>query len=161
MATSIAEGVGSAGPYSSSFGYNRNDLPVTATLPGGTGVQEQMGYDQNSRLVTQTLSGPATANTLSNTYAYAYNALGWTTALTSVVSGITTTQLYTHDDQARLTGTSLPGVAESWRYDGNGNVLTTTSTSTRSVNRDLRKGEGDVHATTALHPLGDEVDRQP
>jgi len=35
------------------------------------------------------------------------------------------------------------------------------ATSTTSVNRDLRKGEGDVHATTALHPLRDEVDYQP
>lgn len=37
LATSIAEGVAGAGhgPYTSSFGYAPNDLPLTATLPGG------------------------------------------------------------------------------------------------------------------------------
>jgi len=43
-----------------------NDLPITLTLPGGSGVQEGMGYDASSRLVTETLAGPS-ANTLGYT----------------------------------------------------------------------------------------------
>ncbi len=45
--TSIAEGLGGSGPYTSTYGYNRNDLPISATMPGA--VQEQVGYDSNSR----------------------------------------------------------------------------------------------------------------
>ncbi len=60
--TGISEGMGGSGPYTGRTGYNANDLPVTMTLPGGSGVQEAMGYDASSRLVTQTLAGP-TSNT--------------------------------------------------------------------------------------------------
>jgi YD repeat-containing protein len=47
-ATSISESVGSATPYTSTFAYNANDLPVTMTVP--VGVQQTRQYDAASRL---------------------------------------------------------------------------------------------------------------
>jgi YD repeat-containing protein len=128
LATALGESVNSAQPYTSTFGYAPTDLPVTATLPGGTGVQEGRGYDGANRLLTLTLSGPPTATTvLSNTYLYAYNPASWTSAITSVVSGMTTMQVLTHDLQGRLTGVQSGGSTQSWSYDGNGNLLSATS----------------------------------
>jgi len=65
-AIAIAEGLGGSGPYVGRMGYNLNDLPVTMTLPGGSGVREGMGYDPSRRLVTETLTGPS-SNTLGYT----------------------------------------------------------------------------------------------
>ncbi len=67
-AVALSEGLGGSGPYTGRWGYNLNDLPVTATLPGGSGITEGLGYDPSSRLVTTTLSGPAVL-TLGNTHA--------------------------------------------------------------------------------------------
>ena len=67
------------------------------TLPGGSGIQENMSYDGDSRLITQTVSGPATATApLSSSYSYGYTPASWTTALTSTLNGVTTTQTMTH-----------------------------------------------------------------
>jgi len=65
-AIALAEGLAGSGPYIGRMGYNLNDLPVTLTLPGGSGVREGLGYDPSSRLVTQTLAGPS-INTLGYT----------------------------------------------------------------------------------------------
>ncbi len=73
--TGISEGMGGAGPYASGMGYNANDLPITMTLPGGSGVQEGLGYDASSRLITQTLTGPPVV-TLGNTHSGSYQDTG-------------------------------------------------------------------------------------
>jgi len=73
--TGLSEGLGGSGPYASHMGYNANDLPITMTLPGGSGVAEGMGYDPSSRLVTQTLAGPAVV-TLGNTHSGSYQDTG-------------------------------------------------------------------------------------
>jgi len=65
-AIALAEGLAGSGPYVGRMGYNLNDLPITMTLPGGSGVREGLGYDPSSRLVTETLAGPTT-NTLGYT----------------------------------------------------------------------------------------------
>jgi len=108
------------------MGYNLNDLPLTMTLPGG--VAEGMSYDASSRLVTQTLAGPASSpatTTLSSAYAYGYNPLNWTTR-TTTLSG---TDTLVHDAQGRLTSESGPQVVATggsykWTYDNNGNLTT-------------------------------------
>jgi len=69
-AIALAEGLAGSGPYTARMGYNANDLPITLTLPGGSGVREGMGYDPSSRLVTETLAGPS-----SNTLGYPYRQL--------------------------------------------------------------------------------------
>jgi len=65
-AIALAEGLAGSGPYVGRMGYNLNDLPLTMTLPGGSGVREGLGYDPSSRLVTETLAGPS-SNTLGYT----------------------------------------------------------------------------------------------
>jgi len=120
----ISEGLGGSGPYVGRMGYNLNDLPVTMTLPGG--VAEGQGYDASSRLVTTTLSGPAslpTTTTLNSAYAYGYNAVNWTTR-TTTLSG---TDTLVHDAQGRLTSETGPQVVAkggtyAWTYDTNGNL---------------------------------------
>jgi len=72
--TGLSEGMGGSGPYVGRMGYNANDLPVTLTLPGGSGVQEGLGYDASRRLVTATLSGPAVV-TLGNAHVGAHQDL--------------------------------------------------------------------------------------
>ncbi len=67
--------MGGQEPYTGRLDYNANDLPVTMTLPGGSGVREAMGYDASSRLVTQTLTGPAVV-TLGNAHSGAYQDTG-------------------------------------------------------------------------------------
>ncbi len=126
--TSIAENMGGTGPYTSTYGYNQNDLVTSATMPGP--VQEQVGYDPNSRLISMTATGPNTgssATTLNSAYAYGYNAVGWTTGLTWTVNGAVTTTQLQHDAQGRLTrwAGQLNG-PETWSYDGNGNIISNT-----------------------------------
>jgi len=95
--------------------------------PYSSGVQEGLGYDASSRLVTETLAGPASSpatTTLSSSYAYGYNPLNWTTS-TTTLSG---TDTLTHDAQGRLTSESGPQVVATggtykWTYDNNGNIL--------------------------------------
>ncbi len=123
--TSIAENMGNTGPYTSTYGYNANDLPRSITMPGG--VHAAMGYDPNSQLISVTASGPAQtpATTLSSSYAYGYNATGWLTS-TTTLSG---TDTITHDAQGRLTADCGPQVVAKggcarWTYDANGNLLT-------------------------------------
>ncbi len=74
-AIALAEGLAGSGPYVGRMGYNMNDLPITMTLPGGSGVREALGYDASSRLVTQTLAGPPVV-TLGNTHAGSYQDTG-------------------------------------------------------------------------------------
>ncbi len=121
-AVALSEGLGGAGPYVGRLGYNLNDLPITMTLPGG--ITEGQGYDASSRLVTTTLSGPASlpaTTTLNSAYAYGYNAVNWTTR-TTTLSG---TDTLVHDAQGRLTGETGPQVVAkggtyAWTYDTNG-----------------------------------------
>ncbi len=126
--TSIAENMGGTGPYTTTFGYNGNDLVTSAGLPGGVG--EQATYDPNSRLTHVGATGPSTgsgATTLSSGYDYGYNAVGWTTGMTWTVNGAVTSTQVTHDAQGRVTGWSgQPHGPESWNYDGNGNILSTS-----------------------------------
>jgi len=137
--TSIAENMGGTGPYTSTFGYNQNDLVTSAGMPGT--VQEQAAYDPNSRLTHVGATGPNTgssATTLNSAYDYGYNAVGWTTGLTWTVNGAMTTTQITHDAQGRVTQWSgQPNGPETWSYDANGN-------STRNVEYQL----GSLRATT-------------
>ncbi len=99
--TSIAENLGGTGPYTSTFGYNSNDLVTSAAMPGGVG--EQAAYDANSRLTHAGLTGPTTgsgATTLNSGYDYGYNAVGWTTGMTWTVNG----GRHQHVDRARRAG---------------------------------------------------------
>lgn len=60
------------------------------------------------------MSGPATATTpLTNSYSYAYNPLGWTTIMTTLVSGALTSTVITHDVLGRVTQTAGPP-GEQW-----------------------------------------------
>ncbi len=126
-AVAITENMGGAGPYTGRLGYNMNDLPLTMTLPGGSGVQEAIGYDPSGRLTNLTLAGPTTSpatTTLSSSYAYGYNPLNWTTS-TTTLSG---TDTLAHDAQGRLTSETGPQVVATggmykWTYDKNGNLV--------------------------------------
>jgi len=142
--TAIAEGLGGSGPYTSTYGYNANDLPISTTMPNG--VHTSMGYDPNSQLISVTATGPAqtpATTTLSSAYAYGYNATGWLTS-TTTLSG---TDTITHDAQGRLTADCGPQVVAKggcarWTYDANGNLLTATDDS----------GVTDVYSYTAGQP---------
>jgi RHS repeat-associated protein len=142
-ATAIGESVGGTTPYTSAFGYNANDLPVTMTVPGG--VQETRQYDAASRLTTVSATGPTgVATPLNSTYSYGYNALNWTTGLTSTLNGITSSQVITHDALGRLTGAQGAGTTQSWTYDGNGNLTTSVTngvTTTYGYNNSLTLNE--------------------
>jgi len=125
--TAIGENYGGAGPYTSQYGYNADDLPTTLTLPGG--VSEAAGYDANSALTSLNASGPntgVTTTTLNTAYGYGYNAAGWITS-TTTISG---TDAVIHDGLGRLTSDCGPqvevrntgGHCDRWTYDGNGNL---------------------------------------
>ncbi len=123
--TSVAEGAGGAGPYTSQFGYNADSLPTTIALPGG--VSEQARYDADSNLTGLTVAGPnmgTITNTLSTTYGYAYNGQGLETSETTI-SG---TDTVTHDPATgRLSSdcgsqVEAPGGCYRWSYDPNGNI---------------------------------------
>jgi len=123
-ATALSEGMGGSGPYTGTWGYNLNDLPVTMSVPGG--VQGARGYDPSSRLTSLTLTGPASSpatTTLTSTYGYGYNAVNWTTNTTTLAG----TDTLVHDAQGRLTSETGPqvvatGGAYRWTYDPNGNL---------------------------------------
>jgi len=120
--TAQGESVASAAAYTSTFGYDLNDRPITAGLPNT--VTTGTGYAAAGRLITATLLGPAAVSS-PLTSSYAYTPAAWTSAITSVVNGVTTTQALTHDVQGRLLAvTDSAGNAQSWTYDGNGNLLT-------------------------------------
>ncbi len=124
--TGVAENAGGTGPYTSTIGYNQNDLVTGVHVPGG--VAEQAGYDAASRLISVTATGPNTgsgATTLNS--AYGYDALSRLTALTTTVNGAITSTLFQHDAQGRLTQWSgQVNGPETWSYDGNGNIITNT-----------------------------------
>ncbi len=115
-ATAIGENVGGTGPYTSTFGYYANDLPYTASLPGGLGISVLDQYDPADRLVTATLAGPliqtpgllTNTSVLSSTYGYGYTPLGWTSAATSTVSSVVTATQLAHDPLGRLTQAAGP-----------------------------------------------------
>jgi len=127
--TAIGESYGGAGPYTSQYAYNQDDLPTLVTLPGN--VTEAAGYDANSALTSLVATGPnmgTITNTLNTAYAYGYNAAGWTTSA-STISG---TDTLTHDGLGRLTDETGPQVvspthAYHWGCDGNGNLKTQTT----------------------------------
>jgi len=128
-ATSISESAGGGGPYTSGFGYNANNEVVTMTMPGGVG--ETAGYNANSQLTNRVAVGPSmgtVTTTLNTTYAYGYNAAGWTTS-TTTISG---TDAITHDGAGRIIDEAGPQVdnpthAYHWAYDNNGNVTSQTT----------------------------------
>ncbi len=126
--TSVAENAGGTGPYTSTIGYNQNDLVTGVNAPGG--MAEQAGYDPNSRLISVTATGPNTgsgATTLNSAYVYGYDALNRLTALTTTVNGAITSTQFMHDAQGRLTRWSgQVNGPEAWGYDGNGNIVTNT-----------------------------------
>ena len=124
--TALAEG-----GYTASFGYNSNDLPLTATLPGGTpGIQEAFTYDANSRLTGLTANGPTqvpATTTLHNAYGYGYDASGRVNS-TTTLSG---TDSLSYDAQGRLTQECGPQVVIKggdgcyhYTYDADGNLRT-------------------------------------
>jgi len=124
-ATAISEALNSKTPYMSLYGYNPNDLPITATLPNGTGTS--WTYDGDSRVTGLVLSGPSAVTApLSTTYSYGYDAAGQTTAISSTVNGITIAQTLVHNAQGYLTGVSGVGATQSLEYDGNGNISTSS-----------------------------------
>ena len=153
-ATAIGESTNGTGPYTNTFGYNLNDLPITATL--GNGVQQSAQYDPASRLTSLSTTG---ATGLSpSTYSYGYNALDWTTSAT----GISGTDTITHNALGRITDESGPSVLASipdhtyhWTYDGNGNILTgiddygtvyTNTYSTSQPNQLVQSYDPDPHS---------------
>ncbi len=121
--TAQGESIAGTTAYTGTFGYDPTDAPITSSLPNT--VATGTGYDGKQRLITTTLSGPAGVGTpLTNSYGYAYTPADWTSAITTVVSGLTTTQTVTHDVQGRLLAvTDSAGTAQGWTYDGNGNLL--------------------------------------
>ncbi len=124
-ATAISEALNSKTPYMSLYGYNPNDLPITATLPNGTGTS--WTYDGDSRVTGLVLSGPSAVTApLSTTYSYGYDAASQTTAITNVVNGTITAQTLAHNAQGYLTGVSGAGATQSLGYDGNGNINTSS-----------------------------------
>jgi len=126
--TALAENANGAGPYTTAYSYNANDLPQTLAYPNG--VTMALGYDANSQLTTLSATGPAqtpTTTTLASGYAYGYNAAGWITSATTL-SG---TDVITHDASGRLTDecgpqVTTPNKCAHWTYDANGNLLTAT-----------------------------------
>jgi RHS repeat-associated protein len=145
LVTATSEALGGT-PHSSTFAYNANDLPVSATLNSGpTQAQETVQYDPNSRLTRLQATGPATAPApLASTYSYGYTALGWTTGLTSTLNGVTTTQAITHDALGRVSGVQSGSTTQSFGYDGNGNLtqaVTNGSTTTYSYNNGVAPNE--------------------
>jgi len=104
--TSIVENANGAGPYTTAYTYNANDLPLTLTYPNGVGEAAQ--YDANSALTQLATHGPQVGptQTLTTTDAYGYNAAGWITSATTL-SG---TDVITHDASGRLTDECGPQV---------------------------------------------------
>jgi len=82
--SSIAENAGGAGPYTTAYTYNQNDLPLTLAYP--TGVTETAQYDANSALTQLAMHGPQVGptQTLTTTDAYGYNAASWITSTTTL-----------------------------------------------------------------------------
>jgi len=145
--TALAENANGAGPYTTQYSYNANDLPQTLAYPNG--VTMALGYDANSQLINLSATGPAqtpTTTTLASGYAYGYNAAGWITS-TTTLSG---TDALTHDASGRLTDECGPQVVtpnhcNHWTYDANGNLLTAVGDA----------GATDVYTyTTAQTPSG-------
>lgn len=81
-------------------------------------MQESLSYDTDNRLTQLSATGPThkISNPLNNTYVYGYNPIGWTTAVTSTVSGVLVTQTITHDALGCLSGlkTSGTSVPQVW-----------------------------------------------
>ncbi len=124
--TGIAEGMGGSGPYTTTYGYTPNSLPISASFPNGAGAT--LGYDAASRIRHVGLSGPAGApSPLSSGYDYGYDAQGRTTGMTRTVNGAVSGQALTHDAFSRLTSLQSGGTTQSWGYDGNGNITQTVT----------------------------------
>ena len=109
--TAIGESYGGAGPYTSQYAYNQNDLPTLVTLPGN--VTEAAGYDANSALTSLVAQGPntgATTTTLCSAYGYGYKAAGWITGTTtfSGTDAIAPTPNTLFTDTGNWTGGTLP-----------------------------------------------------
>ena len=159
-ATAIGENVAGTGPYTSTFGYDPNSNMVTATEPGGVGWTG--GYDAASQLVSSAWAGPGggpAAQTLASAYGYGYDALGRTQTVTTTVNSINngapTVQTLAHDALDRLTGAQgTDGTSRGWAYDGNGNVLTATITTTAGTTATIYGYGGAPNEVTTLTTSG-------
>jgi RHS repeat-associated protein len=131
--------------YSNTYGYNLNDLPITASLDAGL-IAENGGYDANNRPITLTLNGPGlitASTTLTNSYAYSYNPLGWTTGLTPSVSGVVSPTVLTHDVLGRLTQVAGPP-GEQWVTQTSGITTNLKGVACPSTTTCIAVGDGGV-----------------
>ncbi len=157
----LSEAISGTTPATSTTGYNADDLPISWTVPGGTGgVRESVQYDANNNVTQVTATGPggATGNatralaraaqstaynpaavtnpTLNSTYRYGYDSAQRINSLTTI-SG---TDTLGYNAQGRLASDCGPQVVAvggcyTYQYDGNGN-------STVGVNRDGHLNHG-------------------
>jgi RHS repeat-associated protein len=157
----LSEAISGTTPGTSATGYNANDLPMTWTVPGGTGgVRESVQYDANNNVTQVTATGPGGASgnatralartaqsaaynpqavtnpTLNSTYAYHRDSAQRIDRLTTI-SG---TDTLGYNAQGRLASDCGPQVVAvggcyTYQYDGNGN-------STVGVNRDGHLNHG-------------------
>lgn len=152
--TSVAEGAGGAGPYTTAYTYNPNDQPLTVAQPNGAGAA--LAYDPNGALTRLALSGPntgAVTTTLATAYAYSYDAAGRTAGATTI-SG---TDTLAHDGAGHLTSDcgQQPIVrntgdhCDRWTYDANDNVTSQVNDngSTQVYTYSQTQPNAVVHAT--------------
>jgi len=128
--TSISEGAGNAGPYTSSFSYNANGQPQAFALPGG--IQEIAQFNPNSEVTGVTAQGPSTGGTftsLTSQYTYTYDAANRVNS-TRTLSGTDSlaydgaSRIISETEQAGSMQVIAKGGAYGWTYDGNGNIQT-------------------------------------
>ncbi len=120
--------IGAAGAGTTTYGYNADDQPITASLPGS--LSGAMSYDRNGQLSAWSLVGPSTGVTTSTVnlaYTYGYNAAQQVSAITLTDNNVAQSAPVTHDAQGRLTGWVSPNGPNSWGFDGDGDVISTTS----------------------------------
>jgi YD repeat-containing protein len=111
-----------------SYGYNAEDQPVSGTLPGS--ISQSMSYDPNSQLTSWGYLGPSTGvttTTVNLAYNYAYDGANRTTALTITDNGVAQSEPITLDAAGRIIGWTGPNGPNSWAFDGDGDVISTSS----------------------------------
>jgi len=142
---SISEGVGRTTPYSSGFGYNADDLPVSVTLPNG--VTEATQYDGSSRPVTVSGLGPTTLAPA--VVAYGYNALGWTTGLSATIGPADNSLAYVFDGKVGVLDDTqcIPEwVGQHGRSDAIADVLNSAPLTGAQLTQPLEGGVDVTHA---------------
>lgn len=118
--------ISATGAGVATYGYNQNDQPITASLPGS--ITGTMGYNPNGQLTAWDMIGPntgVTTTTVTLAYNYGYDAAQQVSALTQTDTGLAQTQPVTHDAAGRMTGWSGPNGPNTWGFDGD--VMSTTS----------------------------------